>query len=216
MLRKLLPDYPEDVINHSVKYQYPCRIHNYNLTNNEVNLINRINSHHSRWTYSRQPFTLDDRLVRVSDYLPFYEHLRFGRRTVSAHPNTATTTTTTNALRQLLPQSHQSVQRSNEYMSNMPTILRGQSTAPPGASSVILNSHSSSTDFSREPGPSIARPTISMTAHLPRPPRPQQQQQQQRSMPNPFLPIVSQRLMQQIQSTPSATNVVSNITSTGN
>ena len=68
MLRKLLPDYPEDVIRRAFHYQYKKSIDLYTVTAYEVELLNRINAQHSRWAYSKQPFTALDEIVRVSDF----------------------------------------------------------------------------------------------------------------------------------------------------
>ncbi|CAF3215319.1 unnamed protein product, partial [Rotaria socialis] len=104
-------------------------------TASEAELLNRINTHHARWTYARQLFNALDELVRVSDFLPLYEHLRHSYKV-----GTIISNSTAHTLRQLLPppplqqqqqqQPHSTVQRSSDYMTNMPIILRGQSTIP--------------------------------------------------------------------------------------
>jgi hypothetical protein len=168
MLRKLLPDYPEDVIRRSLQYQYRKPINTYSVTISEIELLNRINGHHSRWTYSRQPFTKIDELVRVSEFLPFYEYLRHGYKSlVSTPPNNSGHT-----LRQLLPQT-QTQPRSSEFMNGMPSILRGQGTIvyPP------------TTDFSRENMLSTLRPIVSAPI-LSRPLRPQ------KTVPNPYVTLL--------------------------
>lgn len=211
MLRKLLPDYADDVIHHAIQYQYRKQIPIYNLTKNEMELINRINSHHCRWSYARQPFTLNDELVRIADFLPFYEHLRHGgARTMPMHANAT-------PVRPVMPQTHNiPTQRSNDYLNNMPTILRGQTTSVQRPSAP-LNIFPLTTDISRDAILSTARPMMSTAVNLPRP---------QKTIPNPYVPPVRQRIVQpppplplppqlhrQIQSTPSLTNVVSHITS---
>ena len=100
MLRKILPDYPEDVIRRSLQYQYRKSIDLYSVTAWEVELLNRINAQHSRWAYSRQPFTALDEIVRVSDFLPFFEHIRHGVKPMPVLSNI-----TVHTLRQLLPQA---------------------------------------------------------------------------------------------------------------
>ena len=60
----------------SEHYGYSPPIDLFSATPNEVELLNRINAHHAHWAYSRQSFTTLDRLVRVADFLPFFEHLR--------------------------------------------------------------------------------------------------------------------------------------------
>jgi len=76
MLRGLLIDYPEDILRRSVQFQYHKTIDLYHVTSNEIELLNRINFQHARCFYSRQPFTALDEIVRVTDFFPFYEHLR--------------------------------------------------------------------------------------------------------------------------------------------
>lgn len=83
MLYKLLPGYPEDFIRHSSFYEYRKPIDLYMATSNELLLLNKINVHHCHGEYSRSPFTAVDQLVRVSDFLPFYEHLRLYNKSSS-------------------------------------------------------------------------------------------------------------------------------------
>lgn len=76
MLHKLLPGFPEDFIRRSSSYEYRKPIDLYSATSNELVLLNKINIHHCHGEYCRGTFTGADQLVRVSDFLPFYEHLR--------------------------------------------------------------------------------------------------------------------------------------------
>lgn len=76
MVLKLLPDFPEDVIYRAAYYRFWEKIELCKATQSEVDLLNRINAHHSSWAYSRQPFTASTELVSVSDFLRFFEHLR--------------------------------------------------------------------------------------------------------------------------------------------
>jgi len=209
MLRKLLPDYPEDVIRRSFQYQYRKSIDVYSVTTHEAELLTRINSHHSRWTYSRQPFTQLDEIVRVSDFLPFYEHLRYGFKSGSS-----VTSTTVHTLRQLLPQPQQIGQRSSDFMTNKPTILRGQSTVSQGTS-VPMPSYSLSTDLARENISSTSRPAAPAPApNVSRPP------QQPKPVENPYAVLLPQRPSQnpppqQPQSTPTLSNNTINFASIG-
>ncbi|CAF3571756.1 unnamed protein product [Rotaria socialis] len=185
MLRKLLPDYPEDFIRRAYQYQYRKPIDLYSVTASEAELLNRINTHHARWTYARQLFNALDELVRVSDFLPLYEHLRHSYKV-----GTIISNSTAHTLRQLLPppplqqqqqqQPHSTVQRSSDYMTNMPIILRGQSTIPQDLP-IQIQPYRPSTDFSRE---NTSRP-IAPVPNVPRPPRPS------KSIGNPYaiLPI---------------------------
>jgi hypothetical protein len=202
MLRKLLPDYPEDVIRRPFQYQYRKLIDVYSVTKYEVELLNRINSHHSRWTYSQQPFTKQDEIIRVSDFLPFYEHLRHASKSAS---NLST-------LRQLLPQSQQNVQRTSDLMSNMPTILRTQSTMQQGTSAPTP-SYPLSTNFSRENTSVTSRPIVAVST-VPRPPRPA------KSVGNPYAVAITQRPapcppLQPLQPTPSMSINTTNFTRAG-
>ncbi|CAF4752352.1 unnamed protein product, partial [Rotaria socialis] len=77
-------------------------------------------------------------------------------------------------------QPHSTVQRSSDYMTNMPIILRGQSTIPQDLP-IQIQPYRPSTDFSRE---NTSRP-IAPVPNVPRPPRPS------KSIGNPYaiLPI---------------------------
>jgi len=207
MLRQLLPDYSEDVLRQTAQYQYRKSIPICNLTKSEIELINRINSHHCRWSYSRQPFTANDELVRVTDFLPFYEHLRHGGvRTISMHANVP--------VRQIMQQQQQqqqqqqihnkSTQRPNEYLDNhMPSILSAHRPSAP------LNLFPSTVNLSRETILSTVRPSVSTAVNPSR---------SQTQLPtNPYVPQVQPRIVQpqqQIQPAPSLTNVVSRVPST--
>ena len=171
MLRKLLSDYPEDAIRRSLQYHYLKPIPIYSVTLCEIELLNRINGHHSRWTYSRQPFTQSDELVRVSDYLPFYEHLRHGHKSASTPSNN-----TVHHLRNLLPQNPQPVQRSSDFMNGVPSILRGQSLAPP-RTTVPMSSY-----------PSSALRPVAPVVNVSRPSRPQ------KSIGNPYATLLPQSI----------------------
>ncbi|CAF3582536.1 unnamed protein product [Rotaria sp. Silwood1] len=177
MLRKILPDYPEDIIRRSYQYQYRKAIDLLAVTASEVELLNRINSQHSRWTYSRQPFNALDELVRVSDFLPFYDHLRYNHKSASVISSTAA-----HALRQLLPQTQQTIQRSSDYMPTMPIIIRGQSTIPQ-ETPIQIQSFRPSTDVSRESISTTSRP-IAPTLNVPRPSRPS------KSIGNPYAVVL--------------------------
>jgi len=219
MLRKLLPDYPEDFIRRSFQYQYRKMIDIYSVTPSEIELLNRINGHHSRWTYSRQPFTKADEIVRVSDFLPYYEHLRHGLKPASTPSNV-----TVHTLRQLLPQSQQTVQRSSDFMNSMPTILRTQSTVPQ-STSVPTSSYPPSTDFGRENISSTSRPIapaaisstsrlIASAANVPRP------QRQPKAVANPYTLLLPPQSSQyppprQSQPIPVLLNNTTNFTNTG-
>ena len=98
MLRKILPDYPQDLFYRTNQYQYRKTIELYNITTCEIELLNRINSHHARWAYTQQPFTAMDEIVRVSDFLPFYDHLHriFKKNSVYQQQSRYPTTLTTN------------------------------------------------------------------------------------------------------------------------
>ena len=208
MLRKLLPDYPEDFIRRSYQYQYTKPIYLYSVTLCEAELLNRINSHHSRWTYSRQLFTALDELVRVSDFLPFYEHLRNVRSSASLLSNA-----TVHALRRLLPQTQQTVSRSPNFMNNIPIVLREQPTIPQ-ATGVQILPYRSSTEYSRENTSLTLRP-VAPSSNVSRPP------QQLKSIEVPCavgLPSSSPQYTtcQQQQSIASVSNNTTNSTSTGN
>jgi hypothetical protein len=119
MLHKLLPEYPEDFIRRSSSYQYRKPIDLYVATSSELDLLNKINTHHCHWEYSRERFATTDQIVRVSDFLPFYEHLRLY---VKAPPTPRTTSTS--SLRPILPQPQQSMQRSPDFVVHMSNAVR--------------------------------------------------------------------------------------------
>ena len=181
MLRKILPDYPEDAVRRSLHYHYLKPIPVYPVTLCEIELLNRINGHHSRWTYSRQPFSQIDELVRVSDFLPFYEHLRNGHKPTSTASNVGMHT-----LRQLLPQTQQTVQRPADFMNGVPSILRAQSTATP-RTTVPISSFSLATELPRENISTTSRP-IAPVPNLSRPVRPQ------KPIGNPYATLLPQSL----------------------
>ncbi|CAF3938790.1 unnamed protein product [Adineta steineri] len=181
MLRKILPEYPEDIIRRAYQYQYRKTIDLYSVTACEVELLNRINSQHSRWAFSRQPFTALDEIVRVSDFIPFYEYLRHGTKSTSAVSNV-----TVHTLRQLLPQPQQTVQRASENVINMPAIIQRQLTIPQPIPAQI-QSYTPSTNFTRE--------TISSTS---RPIAPTHNVRQSKSIGNPYAVLLPSRLPQQI------------------
>jgi hypothetical protein len=189
MLRKILPDYPEDVIRRSLQYQYRKTIDLYSVTACEVELLNRINSQHSRWAYSQQPFTALDEIVRVSDFLPFFEHLRHGSKSKPVLSNI-----TVHTLRQLLPQAQQIVQRSSDNMMNMPSIIQRPSTTSQGTS-IQIQPYPSSTTISSTPRampptPSVRQPKAVGNPYAvllpsrPLPPPPPQMQQRIPSLLN--------------------------------
>jgi hypothetical protein len=152
MLNKLLHEYPEDVIRRSSYYQYRKPIDLYLATSNELELLNRINVHHSNWTYSGQPFTITDELVRVSDFLPFYEHLR-----LFCKPSPIPRTPSTGSLRQILPQPQKSMQRSPDFVVNMANTVRGNSNTPVATTSIQTQPYTAS-ETPREKIPSVPRP----------------------------------------------------------
>ncbi|CAF4325461.1 unnamed protein product, partial [Adineta steineri] len=176
------------------QYQYRKTIDLYSVTACEVELLNRINSQHSRWAFSRQPFTALDEIVRVSDFIPFYEYLRHGTKSTSAVSNV-----TVHTLRQLLPQPQQTVQRASENVINMPAIIQRQLTIPQPIPAQI-QSYTPSTNFTRE--------TISSTS---RPIAPTHNVRQSKSIGNPYAVLLPSRLPQQIplqiqSSVPSSIN----------
>ncbi|CAF0857218.1 unnamed protein product [Rotaria sordida] len=162
MLRKLLADYPEDIIRRSAYYQYRKPIALYVATSNELELLNRINSQHSHWTYSRQPFTVADELVRVSDFLPFYEYLR-----ISFKPTSIPSTTSTGSFRPILPQT---TKQSLDFDFNMPNTLHEHLTTSLATTSTQIQSYVAS-ESHRENIPSTPRP-IAPAPPILRPPPP--------------------------------------------
>lgn len=131
MLLKILADYPEDVIHRASDYQYRKPISVYIATPNEITLLNRINSQHCNWTFSSQPFTITDELVRVNDFLPFYQHLRTSCKSASISKSVSTS-----SFRSIAPQAQQAQQAaksSSAFSPNIPnahfTQLNGSTTA---------------------------------------------------------------------------------------
>lgn len=215
MLRKLLPDFPEDFIRRTHQYQYRKPIDVYSVTAYEIELLNRINTQHARWSYARQPFNALDELVRVSDFLPLYEHLRH-----SYSVGTVISNSTTQALRQLLPQPQPqpqpTVQRSSDYLTTMPVIARIQSTMPQDMP-VQMQPYRPPSDFSHEGTSSMSRPVPPPVPTIPRPPRPS------KSIGNPYaiLPVrpslqnsIPQSIPQQL-SIPIQPSIIAHSTHTG-
>jgi len=179
MLNKLLHEYPEDVIRRSSYYQYRKPIDLYLATSNELELLNRINVHHSNWAYSGQPFTITDELVRVSDFLPFYEHLR-----LLCKPSPIPRTPSTGSLRPILPQPQKSMQRSPDFVVNMTNTVRRNSNAPVATTSIQTQPYTPS-ESSRENIPSVPRPIAPVPFAL-RPQRPPKNGAQQFSARQPL------------------------------
>ncbi|CAF0853849.1 unnamed protein product [Adineta ricciae] len=118
MLEKILRDYPNDAIHHPTDFQYRKPIDLYVPTTNEIILLNRINANHSHWTYTRQTFTSADELVRVSDFLSFYEHLLVHKQMhIPRAPSVG-------SLRQILPQPRQSAELPVDQSVNMSNGIR--------------------------------------------------------------------------------------------
>src|SRR5579871_4542652 len=136
MLHKLLPEYPEDFIRRSSCYKYGKPIDLYATTANEIDLLNRINAHHSHWQYSRQPFTSTDELVRVLDFLPFYEHLRLFAKSTAIPRNPSA-----GSLRPILPQPQQTIQSTPDFVVHLPNSARGHSTVPRATTPVQIQSY---------------------------------------------------------------------------
>jgi hypothetical protein len=148
MLHKLLPDYPEDVIRRSSYYQYRKPVDSYIPTLNELDLLNRINAHHARWAYSRQSFTATDELVRVSDFLPFYEYLRLVFKTPPIPRSTSSA-----SLRPILPQP----QQSPDFVVNTSNTARRNSTVSVATTSIQIQPYATS-ELPRENIPTVPRP----------------------------------------------------------
>ncbi|CAF4807424.1 unnamed protein product, partial [Rotaria sp. Silwood1] len=159
MLRKLLAEYPEDILRRSAYYQYRKPIALYVATSHELELLNRINAQHSHWTYARQPFTVADELIRVSDFLPFYEYLR-----LSFKPTSIPQTTSANSLRPILPQATK--QSSSDFSLNTSNSLLGHSTTPLATTSTQIQPYVVQ-EIHRENISSISRP---LAPPLPPPP----------------------------------------------
>ena len=119
MLHKLLPGYPEDFIRHSSYYQYRKPIDLYIATSNELLLLNNINVHHCHGNFSRNPMTVIDQLVRVSDFLPFYEHLLSHNKS-SSIPRA----TSIGSLKSALPSSQAPLPKSLDFAAPTP-IAKG-------------------------------------------------------------------------------------------
>ena len=152
MLRLLLCEYPDDVMRRPTYYQYGAKIDVYNVTYYEVELLNRINDQHARRSYSSQPLTAIDEIVRVSDFLPFYEYLRQAHKAGSTTAHAPATT-----VRPRLPHSAQGAQRLLDVMSGMSSILRARPPMPPTAP-VPSTVHPNLTNYVREQLVRMTRP----------------------------------------------------------
>ena len=139
MLHKLLPEYPEDFTRRSSYYQYRKPLDLYVATPNELLLLNKINVHHCHREYSSEPFTTADELIRVLDFLPFYDHLR-----LYAKNRPVPRTNSSSSVRSILPQSKQPVQRSPDFVVHMPNTILSNSTAPIATTSTPAQSFTTS------------------------------------------------------------------------
>lgn len=133
MLHKQLPDYPKDVIRYSASFQYRKPIDLFVATPNEIELLNKINAHHCHWTYSREPFINGDELVRVLDFLPFYEHLRLYWKSLPGPQITPTSLSRSN-----ISQAQSSMQRSPDFIVNLSNTNRRNSYASTATTSVQI------------------------------------------------------------------------------
>ena len=174
MLHKLLTGYPEDFIRRSSFYQYRKPIDLYVATSNELALLNRINIHHCHGAYSRGPFTIADELVRVLDFLPFYEHLQlYGKSSPTARTTTSASSLKSAQLQPPKPtQPQKSTQRSPDFIVHVANGIPENATMAVATTSIQTKSHSSS-QLSRTNSLSISRFTTpsSSTAHSVRPPK---------------------------------------------
>jgi hypothetical protein len=216
MLHKLLPEYPEHVIRRSTYYQYRKPIDLYVATSNELDLLNKINAHHSHWTYARQPFTATDELVRVSDFLPFYEHLQLFYKS-SSIPRTASA----GSLRPILPQPQQPTQRSSDFVANIPNTARRNTNVPVATTSIQIQPYTAP-EPPRENIPSISRPIAPAPApsalRPSRPPKYSVQQFAARQSSQQFPTQSQQQLLPQSstqQPIATSSNSVINSTNTG-
>lgn len=75
-MQKVLRDVPNDMFHRWDVYQYRKPIELSHVTSHEIKLLNRINVHHARWSYTRQGFNLGDEIIRVSEFLPYYLYIR--------------------------------------------------------------------------------------------------------------------------------------------
>jgi len=192
MLHQILHEYPEDVIRRSSYYQYRKQIDLYPATPNEIKLLNRINAHHCHWAYSRQPFTAMDELVRVTDFLPFYQHLR-----AVLKPTPIPRATSTGSLRPILPQTQQPTERSPDFVINKLNAVRGQSTVTPAAATSIQVQPCATSELPRENTLSTPR-LIAPSPSAPRPSRPPKYVMQPLQLKHPLT-----QLQQQLPPPPS-------------
>ncbi|CAF3856618.1 unnamed protein product [Adineta steineri] len=155
MLHKLLPEYPEDFIHRSSSYQYRKPIDLYAPTSNELKLLNRINAHHSHWAYTRQPFNAADELVRASDFLLLYEHLRG-----ACKPGQIPRAGSLGSLRQILPQPQHPIEQSSNFLTNGSNAARKHPHVPVTSTPIQIPSCSTSELFRQNDTSSIPRSVI--------------------------------------------------------
>ena len=211
MLGKSLPDNPENIIRRAQFYNYGKKIELCRATPNEVELLNRINAHHSHWTYSQQPFTATTDLVNVSDFLPLLEYVRSFSKSQSV-PRTAKT----NLSRPTPSQAGQTPLKSAEAMSNMVSTPRRQSAASFTVASLATRPFKSPESTTNESLPISRLPT---SAHRPSRPLEKNKQALGSSKKTPPQPRPQQVLVPsrtKSQSIVLSSNTSSNLTNTGN
>ena len=156
MLVKLLPDDPENIIRRAHFSSYGKKVNLYRATPIEVELLNRINTHHSHWTYSQQPFTGLTDLVSVSEFLPLLDYVRSYSKPQSVPRNTKA-----NVSRPISSQAEEMTPTAADTMSNMISTPRRQSIGSFAAGSLPTRIYQSRDSTSNERLP-IARPPITV------------------------------------------------------
>lgn len=159
MLHTLLPEYPEDFAHRALYYQYRKPIDLFTPTINEIQLLNRINAQHAHWAYSRQPFTVSDELVCVSDFIPYYEHLRMSIKANSMNRNTAAT-----LVQSSLPQTVQPAQLASDFPLHMSNKSLGYSMTPVKTKPVPLHQPYPLSELTRDGVPTMPRPTAPVSS----------------------------------------------------
>lgn len=165
MLVKLLPDDPENIIRRAQLSSYGKKVNLYRATPIEVELLNRINTHHSHWTYAQQPFNGLTDLVSVSEFLPLLDHVRSYSKSQSVPRNAKA-----NVSQPISSQAEEMTRPSADMMSNMISTPRRQSIGSFTAGSLPTRTYQSPDSTSNE-SLAIARPpiTIMSVQHLSRP-----------------------------------------------
>ncbi|CAM2704403.1 unnamed protein product [Rotaria socialis] len=198
MVHNLLAEYPKDIIRRASNYQYQRPIVLYAPTADEIVLLNKINSQHCNWAFSSSPFNFTDELVRVAEFLPFYEYLNVSAKTT---PGSQSTSEIQQAI-QPLPAFHSSMSDSLHERLNPPVVTKSVPINRFSASELPRNEKTSSVEIRTEPTtsapypsqlPKHDEPPLTLLRQISQHPSTQSQQNKLTPLPNKQQRVISSK-----------------------